>query len=50
MQMDEAAQYKPRFQSPAAKQAVADPRLQINKITGKINRLGIRTASTLICK
>lgn len=38
MQMEEASQYKPRFQSAAAKQAVADARLQRNRIAGKISR------------
>ena len=38
MQIEEAIQYTPRFQSPEAKQATADPALQMHKIAGKISR------------
>jgi hypothetical protein len=38
MQTEEATQYTPRLQSPAAKQATADPILQTHKIAEKINR------------
>lgn len=41
MHTAEATQYTPRFQSPEAKQAIADPRLQTNRIPGKINLFGI---------
>ena len=40
MQTEEATQYTPRFQSPEAKQATADPKLQKHKIAGKISRFG----------
>jgi hypothetical protein len=40
MQTDEAAQYNPRRQSPAEKQAMAEPALQSRRIPGKMNRLG----------
>jgi hypothetical protein len=38
MQTEDAAQYRPRLQSPAVKQAIADPRLQSNNRAGKIKR------------
>jgi hypothetical protein len=42
MHTEDAAQYSPRLQSPPAKQARADPRLQKKRITGKIRRLSNR--------
>jgi len=40
MQIDDAAQYSPRRQSPTAKQAIAEPALHTRRIPGKIRRLG----------
>jgi hypothetical protein len=38
IQTEDAAQYRPRFQSPEAKQAIADPTLQSKRRAGKIKR------------
>ena len=38
MQIEDAAQYRPRFQSPTAKHAIADPTLQMKRMAGKIKR------------
>ena len=46
-QSEDAAQYRPRFQSPAAKQATADPTLQRNRIAGNIKCLGNCTVGML---
>jgi len=40
MQTEDAAQYRPRLQSPAAKQAIAEPALHNRRMPGKIMRLG----------
>jgi hypothetical protein len=46
MQTEEAIQYTPRFQSPEAKQAIADPRLQTQRSVGKISLFGNGNANT----
>jgi hypothetical protein len=46
MQTEEAIQYTPRFQSPEAKQAIADPTLQAQRSVGKISLFGNGNANT----
>ena len=46
MQTEEAIQYTPRFQSPEAKQAIADPTLQAQSSVGKISLFGNGNANT----
>jgi len=46
MHTDDAAQYRPRFQSPAAKQTIAEAALHTRRIPGKIKRLETMKACT----